>query len=146
METLFNNKVKEISLIIAFLVVIFSFTSCSNKVPFKTSSVVPAAKGTVKIKSGKNNNYVIKIELSDLAKPERLQPPRNVYVVWMATTSNATKNIGQIETSTSFLSKQLTSSFETISPIKPTKIFITAEENANIQYPMGQVVLTTEDF
>ena len=125
---------------------LLSFSSCSNKVPFETSSVVPAARGDVKVKKGDNNNYVISIELTDLAEPERLQPSREVYVVWMKTRSNLTKNIGQIETSSGFLSGQLKSSFETVTPFKPTRIFITAEENASIRYPQSEVVLSTDNF
>jgi hypothetical protein len=146
MNTQYYPLKRNIVLIMAISVLAFSFFSCSNKIPFQTSTVVPAAKGDVKVKKGTNNNYLIKIELTDLAKPDRLQPPRNVYVVWMTTANAMTKNIGQIETSSSFLSSQLKSSFEAITPFKPTKIFITAEENANIQYPMSEVVLSTVNF
>jgi hypothetical protein len=121
-------------------------SSCSKKVPFQTSSVVPAARGDVKVKKGDNNNYLIQIELANLAEPDRLQPLHKVYVVWMKTQSNKTKNIGQIKTSSGLLSDQLTSSFETITPFKPSKIFITAEDAANIQYPQSEVVLSTSNF
>jgi hypothetical protein len=64
----------------------------------------------------------------------------------METDDNAVKNIGQINTSTGFLSKKLKASFETVTPVKPTKIFLTAEDDANVQYPGMQVVLTTNHF
>ena len=67
------------------------------------------------------------------------------YVVWMETDETYVKNIGQINTSTGLLSKRLKSSFTTVSSIKPTKIFITAEEDGSIQYP-GTTVLTTANF
>jgi hypothetical protein len=35
-------------------------------------------------------------------------------------------------------------SFETVSSIKPTKIFITAEVGGIVQYPDSQIVLTTD--
>jgi hypothetical protein len=137
-------QVKKILFAVAAVMMIFFFNSCAKKAIFLNSSVVPAAKGTVKVKTDKNNNYVINIQLINLAEPDRLQPPRNAYVVWMVTTDNYTKNIGQINSSTSFLSKQLKASFETISTFKPSKIFITAEDDANIQNPVGPTVLSTD--
>ena len=132
--------------IAAAVLVLFYFSSCARKVSFQTSSVVPAARGNVKVKEDNNNNYNIQISLSNLAEPKRLQPSKNTYVVWMETDNNVTKNIGQINSSTGFLSGKLKASFETVSSTKPTKIFLTAEDDAGIQYPGTQVVLTTNDF
>jgi hypothetical protein len=130
---------------VAALVMIY-LSSCARKINFQSSSVVPAARGDVKVKKDNNNNYNIQISLSDLAEPKRLQPSRSTYVVWMETASNTTKNIGQINSSTGFLSGKLKASFETVSSTKPTKIFLTAEDDASIQYPGEQVVLSTNDF
>ncbi len=43
--------------------VIFLFIAYSTKALFLTSSVVPAAKGYVKVKKDNNNNYVFQIQL-----------------------------------------------------------------------------------
>ena len=107
---------------------------------------MPAAGGDVKIKKDNNNNYRIQISLNNLAEPKRLEPPKNTYVVWMETDNNATKNIGQINSSTGLLSSKLKASFETVSSTKPTKIFLTAEDDASVQYPGTQVIMTTSDF
>jgi len=127
-------------------IAILSFTSCAIKAPFLNSSVVPAAEGYVKMKIDKNKNYLIKIEIVNLAPPDRLQPPKNAYVVWMDDGSNNIKNMGQIKSSSSFMSKALKGSFQNISSFRPIKIFITAESEANIQYPSNEVVLTTNNF
>lgn len=132
--------------IVAAMVVLFFFSSCARKISFQTSSVVPAARGDVKVKKDDNNNYSIQISLNNLAEPKRLDPSKNTYVVWMETSDNVTKNIGQINSSTGFLSNKLKASFETVSSTKPTKIFLTAEDDAAIQYPGTQVIMTTNDF
>jgi len=137
---------KNIFLIFASAMMIFLFSSCSTSKPFLTSSKVPAARGTVTVKTDRNKNYVIKIELTNLAEAERLDPKKNTYVVWMVTNDNITKNIGKIESSTGFLSKKLKASFETKSSFKPARIFITADYDANIQYPSSEVILTTDNF
>jgi hypothetical protein len=132
--------------IVAAMIVLFFFSSCARKISFQTSSVVPAARGDVKVKKDNNNNYSIQISLNNLAEPKRLEPAKNTYVVWMETSDNVTKNIGQINSSTGFLSNKLKASFETVSSTKPTKIFLTAEDDASIQYPGTQVIMTTNDF
>jgi hypothetical protein len=129
------------------IVLTFTLSSCSTtKAAFLTSSVVPAAKGIVKVKKDDNNNYSIEIDIDDLAEPNRLTPPKTVYIVWLETNTSVVKNIGQIKTSTSLLSSKLKASFESVSALKPLKIFITAEDDFNVQYPLGVLVLTTTVF
>ena len=127
-------------------VIAISVISCARKTSFLTSPVVPAARGDVTVKSDKNKNYVIHVQLSGLAEVERLQPSKNAYVVWMETDRNVTKNLGQITSSSGTFSQNLKASFETVSSEKPTKIFITAENDPSIQYPGTQVVLSTDRF
>ena len=137
-----SGKLAFISSLLSFF---FLFSSCAQKNSFLHSSVVPGADGGVNVSKDHNNNRVIKVYISNLADPGRLDPARKEYVVWMVT-DNATKNIGRIESSRSFFSKRLTGELETTTTFKPTKIFITAEDDANIQYPQGQEVLTTTNF
>ncbi|MEO8116715.1 MAG: hypothetical protein ABI653_03645 [Bacteroidota bacterium] len=144
MKTIKHISVSSIYLLTAALLIMFTFSSCARKMSFQTSSVAPAAEGTVKIKKDKNNNYNIDLNVMRLASPDRLNPPKDFYVVWMNSDNNAAKNIGQIKTSSSLLSKTLKSSLETVSTINPTGFFITAESDANVQYPGGQVVLKTQ--
>lgn len=133
-------------ILISGVCMLIYFSSCSRKIMFENSSVVPAARGSVSVKQDNNKNYRIGISLSNLAEPERLQPPKKTYVIWMESSDNVTKNIGQLNTSGSMFSSKLTSSFETVSSGKPTRIFITAEDNGDIQYPSSLVILTTNNF
>ncbi len=134
---------KSLFLVLTLSSMTLFFSACSKKVEFLQSSVAPAAEGTVKISKDKNKNVVVKINIINLAEPERLQPARSVYVVWMLTDNDLTKNIGRIKTSRTMFNKRLEGSFETISSFNPAKIFITAEDDADIQYPQQEIVLTT---
>ncbi len=123
------------------------FAMCNKKVNFQTSSVVPAARGFVKVNRDNNKNYVIRIELLDLAEVKRLQPSRNTYVVWIETDDDReAKNIGQMKSSSGMLSSKLKASFETVSVLKPKKVFITAEDDGSTKYPGSMVVLSTNGF
>ena len=129
-----------------FLFFSFFITSCSKKVAFVPSLVVPAAEGYVKVKRDDNRNYLLEVRIDNLAEPRRLQPPRNVYVVWVDTEENGTQNVGQLKSSSGFFTSSLTGSLTTVTPFKPTRVFITAEERANIQKPEMQTVLITKSF
>ncbi len=127
------------------LLFILTISSCSQKINFQTSNVVPAAKGKVKIKKDKNNNYSITINIDNLAEAKRLEPPKKTYVVWIET-SSGTKNIGQMTSKSGFLSSGLNASLNAVSSFKPTKVFITAENDGDIRYPGSQMVLSTGTF
>jgi hypothetical protein len=144
--TRLNNLKKNILRGIFAMILIFSLFSCATSVSFLNSAFVPAARGSVKIKTDNNKNYVIQITLSDLAEASRLQPAKLTYIVWMITDRDLTKNIGQLNSSKGFMSKQLKGSFKTVSSDKPVKIFITAEDDPAVQYPGTQVVLSTDKF
>lgn len=138
-----SKLIKVFSLV---LVVIFVASSCTNKISFLTSSVVPAARGTVKIKTDSNKNHTINIALVNLAEPERLNPAKKMYMVWMETDQGITKNLGQIMTDSGTFSKTLKANFKTVSSFTPVKIFITSENDANIQSPSWEIILTTAKF
>jgi hypothetical protein len=131
---------------LAATVVLLLLNSCSKKISFLTSATVPAARGYAKVKKDKNNNYMIQLQISNLAEVKRLQPSRETYVVWMETADQAAKNIGQIKSGSGMLSRKLKASFETVSAIKPTRIFITAEDDAGVQFPGDIIVLSTGGF
>ena len=139
-----TKQSKNIVIIIAMVLTITVFSSCATKVVFLSSAVVPAAEGKITIKEDSNKNYEIKVKIANLADSQRLTPPKNVYVVWMLTEFNNTKNIGQIISSSGSMSNNMKASFETVSSFRPIKIFITAEDDADIQYPNAEVVLITD--
>jgi hypothetical protein len=107
---------------------------------------VPGAEGMIKAKKDKNGNYRLEINIENLAKPEQLTPAKKTYVVWMETQENGVKNIGQINSSSSFLSKTRKGAISTVSPYKPIRIFISAEDDGGTEEPGTMVVLTTDSF
>jgi hypothetical protein len=124
----------------------FPITLSAQKNKFLTSSVVPAAQGYAKVKRDGNKNYVIKVEIRDLADVSRLQASKVSYVVWMETDQDKTENLGQLDSSSGFLSKQNKASLETVSSYKPSKIYVTAEENTNAQIPGDRIIMSTDRF
>lgn len=141
-----NRKMATMLLLGTFGLIALLFSACATKVPFQYSAEAPAARGNVKVKKDGNNNYAISIELTNLSEENRLVAPKTAYVVWMTSGSDYAKNLGRISSSSSMMSKTLKASFETISSEKPTKIFITSEEDGNATYPSNSIILTTTNF
>lgn len=141
-----NKKINFLFNSFLMIVILLSINSCTKKTVFLTSDVVPAARGDVKISKDKNMNYMIQVHISELAEVSRLSPPKQSYVVWLVTEEGVTKNIGRINSKMSGMSKQLNASFETVSAFKPNKIFVTAEDDADTQYPNSQIILSTDSF
>jgi hypothetical protein len=144
-KTKWNTLIKNLLLSAFTIMILFSMESCARKEKFLISTVTPAARGYATVKKDKNKNYVISVQLLDLAEVSRLQPVKQVYVVWMVTDHEVTQNIGRLNSAMTH-SKKLLASLATASPFKPAKIFITAEDDANVQIPNGQVVLSTGKF
>lgn len=132
------------SLFFLLLIVGTSLESCTKKTPFLVSSVVPAAEGWVKVEIDNNKNYKIELNVKNLADPQRLTPPRNIYVVWIETEQNGQKNIGQLRPEGGLFSNSVNSSLKTLTPYMPISVFVTAENNINIEYPDHQIVLKTD--
>ena len=141
-----SRPINSIFLVVFAGMMLIPITLSAQKFTFVNSSVVPAAEGYAKVKKDKNKNYKIKVEVTDLAEVGRVQSTKTTYVVWMETDQGNAENLGQLKSSTAFLSKRLTASLETTTPYKPVKIFITTESGLNVQFPGEQIVLTTEMF
>jgi hypothetical protein len=120
----------------------FTITSCSKKTTFLSSSTVPAAVGTVKIKVDKNKNHTIQVKVNNLATANQLTPPKKTYVVWMTTETTDPQNIGQLRSTNSLLSSALKASLNAVTSLNPISFFITAEDQGDVQTP-GTLILST---
>jgi hypothetical protein len=129
------------TLMVLMLIAVFLF-SCGSSEKFQASSIVPAAEGNVNVKKDKNDNYVVKIHLVNLAESTMLDPPTDHYVVWMETKDGMTRNIGQIKSSHGLFSKKYTGDFKTVTTYKPERIFITGESETDARNP-GRIILQT---
>ncbi|MBN1182842.1 MAG: hypothetical protein JXB49_11180, partial [Bacteroidales bacterium] len=94
--------------------------------------VTPAAQITAKMKQDKNNNNVIVVTANHLAEASRLNPPSNNYSVWIVADNGMVKNVGQLTNSNA-----KKASLTITTPFNVNEIFITAEDQGNLSYPVG---------
>ncbi|HEX8711858.1 MAG TPA: hypothetical protein VF730_08295 [Terracidiphilus sp.] len=99
----------------------------------------PAAHGTVAVKTTKNGNTKVDISTDALAQPSALTPQENTYVVWFQPEGKSPRDVGSLR-----VDNHLRGKLETTVPYRRFKVFITAEQQRNIDSPHGPQVLTAD--
>jgi hypothetical protein len=130
--------------VLIFIVVAACLSGCGRSLSFVPSTVVPGADGKVKVRKDKNRNYAVDLNIDNLADPGLLKTPKAYYVVWMETTDNGTVNLGRLNSSRSLFSKARRGSLQTVTPYHPLRFLVTAEDQADGQYPSSETVLASE--
>jgi hypothetical protein len=108
----------------------------AKKYPMTAASTVPSARGEVAISKDKNGNTRLKMNVHHLANLGNLTPPAAAYVVWFQERGGNSENQGQLK-----VDKNLTATFETVTPWKSFDVFVTAEQDLRASGPGGQEVL-----
>jgi hypothetical protein len=134
---------KTIKSTLLILAIAVAFASCTQKMNFVKSNVVPAAEGYVKVKKDNNDNYNLTVSVENLAKPGDLTPARDTYVVWMQSDRNDLQKLGQIKVASGLFDSSLDGELKTTTTVKPERVFITAERDGNVRNPIGETILTT---
>lgn len=116
-----------------FITVVLFLTSCATTVKFPISNVTPAAEISANIDQDKNENCEIELTALHMASPNRLNPPKNIYVVWIVTQNNSVLNIGQLSNKKN--ADKL--SLKATTPFVVKEIFITAEDRGGTSFPSG---------
>lgn len=108
----------------------------------------PAAeeKDGMQITRDAGGNYVIHLVVVNLQPVKLMKPAKEGYVVWVVTEAGVPVNIGNIEGASTWTDKKDKTKFEAAHPVKPVKVFITAETDLKTQKPGSQVVWSTGNF
>jgi hypothetical protein len=123
----------------AVALVALGSAACANKLVFPASPTVPAADARAKIELDDNGNTQVSLTVKHLAAPERLFPPRSVYVVWIQPPDETGTNLGALRPD-----DDLKGRIVGITPFTRFRVVITAEDDALVRTPGSQIVLATE--
>lgn len=99
----------------------------------------PAARGTVHLHVGDNKNTEMDLKAESMPAASALTPPKNAYVVWIQPPDAGPQNLGRITPD-----KDQKAELQTATPYKRFKIFITAEDQAQLQSPQGPTILSAD--
>ncbi len=111
---------------------------CAHKVAFDPEPMTPAAEATARVTRDTNENTKLQLRVKHLALPQRLSPPKALYVVWAQTLQGRTMNLGRL-----MVKSNRTGTFTGVLPLKEFRLLITAEDVADVITPSEKVVLST---
>ena len=104
-----------------------------------SGSNVPAATGTVKVKTDKDNGHTeLDIKVDHLAHPSSLNPSANAYLVWVRPGAGAAVKQGAIR-----VNNDLKGELKVVTVAKDFDLIITAEQSESVSIPSQVDVLHT---
>ena len=109
----------------------------ADEFPMRNATIEPAAEGVVHANTDRNGNLDIEVVVKHLAPPERLSPSHQNYVVWVQPPGKSPENIGMLRIN----KDDMAGSLRTKVTYRSFDIFVTAEDNAHLDSPMGPEVL-----
>lgn len=101
-----------------------------------STSIVPAAAGEINVDKEKDGNIQVHVEVEHLAKPSKLSPPANTYVVWLQEADSQPHSLGQLK-----VGDDLKGELKATTTLKNFRVFITAETDSQTRVPSDQMVL-----
>jgi TRAP-type uncharacterized transport system substrate-binding protein len=120
---------------LAIIITIVLLTSCASTTTFPVSVSVPAADITVKTKKQGKTNYQVTIEAENLAASDRLNPPKEYYVIWAVSDAGVIRNVGH------FIQENAEkATYKASFPYQPVEVFITAEDEQGGCEPFGMEI------
>jgi len=127
------------AMVLAALLMGMGLSGCATKtVILPPSQENPAAEGEAKFSKDKNGNTLVELKVRHFAPPQRLTPPKSVYVVWLETPDHDLHNIGQLK-----VDKDLEGKLQAVTAYPVFQLVISAENSPNVSQPGDQVVLKT---
>ncbi|GFO59428.1 hypothetical protein GMST_17530 [Geomonas silvestris] len=116
-----------------------ALAGCATKtINLPPSQEMPAAEGEARLSRDDNGNTVVQLKVKHFAPPQRLTPPKAVYVVWLETSDHEMHNLGQLK-----VDKDLEGKLIAVTPYEVFQLVISAEDSPNLSEPGDQVVLRT---
>ena len=100
------------------------------------STIVPGATGEVQVDKEKDGNIPVELKVEHLAKPGRLTPSANAYVVWFQQEGSQPQSQGELR-----VGDDLKGELKSTTALHDFTVLVTAETGSRTRGPSDQVVL-----
>ena len=133
-----NRKIFYLPMLVCGAVLALAPASYAKNYHMTASSIVPGASGELQV--GKEKNGDVKVELSadHLAKPGRLTPSANAYIVWFQEEGSQPQIQGELR-----IGQDLKAELKSTTTLHNFNVLVTAETDSQTKFPSEEVVLRT---
>jgi hypothetical protein len=126
---------KQSALLIA-ITLLLATAAWSREDKLTNTGLDPSAQGTVVTSTDRNGNTEVEVKVKHLARPQKLVPPRQAYLVWVQPRGEQPELLGALK-----VNDGLEGSLKATTTRKDFDILVTAEDTMNPQVPSSNAVL-----
>jgi hypothetical protein len=113
-----------------------AMAAADDHAKMRNGTADPSAMGTIDYHHDRNGNTSFEVKAEHLAPPNALQPPKQVYVVWVQAPGKPPENKGALK-----VNEKQEGDIKLLSPYPSFDVFVTAEDNPAVSEPSGPEVL-----
>ena len=118
------------------ITVLLATAAWSREDKLKNTGMDPSAQGTIVTSTDRNGNTQVEVKVKHLAKPQKLVPPRQAYLVWVQPKGAQPELLGALR-----VNDDLEGSLKATTTQKDFEVLVTAEDTMNPQVPSSNVLL-----
>jgi hypothetical protein len=131
-----NRKIFYPSVLLCWAVLALAIAGWAKDYHMTASNIVPGASAELNVSKEKDGNVRFNLKVRHLAKPGRLTPPANTYVVWLQQEGSEPQSQGELK-----IGDNLKGELKGATPLHNFKVFVTTETDGQTKFPSEQVVL-----
>lgn len=133
-----NKKIFYLPVLLCGVVLALAPAGYAKNYHMTASTVVPGATAELQVDKEKNGNVQVELKADHLAKPGRLTPSANSYIVWFQEEGSQPQIQGTLT-----IGDDLKAELKSTTTLHNFKVLVTAETDAQAKFPSQQVVLST---
>ena len=131
-----NRKIFYLPVLLCAAVLALAPAGYAKNYHLTAASIVPGATGELQVAKEKNGNVQVVLKADHLAKPGRLTPSANTYVVWFQEEGSQPQSQGEL-----MIGDNEKAELKSTTMLHNFKVLVTAETDSRTKVPSEQVVL-----
>ena len=131
-----NRKIFYLPMLVCGAVLALAPAGYAKNYHMTASGIVPGATAELQVDKEKNGDIKVELKANHLAKPGRLTPSANSYVVWFQQEGSQPQSQGELR-----IGDDLKGELKSTTTLHNFKVLVTAETDSQTKTPSDQVAL-----
>ena len=131
-----NRKIFYLPVLLCGAVLALAPAGYAKNYHMTASSIVPGATAELQVDKEKNGDIKVELKADHLAKPGRLTPSANAYIVWFQEKGSQPQIQGTLR-----IGDDLKAELKSTTTLHNFRVLVTAETDSQTKFPSEQVVL-----